>query len=330
MIAADMRGFALLLLLAAGASAQKPMLLVLEKGASELNFCTPEGENRAAVRVGLHPHEIVLSPDGRYAYTSDNGTMRIEHAGRGGNTISIIDLKERRKVGEVSLGRFRRPHGLALDAKTGRLAVTTELPDQLLLVDLNTRRVVRLYETKGKTSHMVSLSLDGTFAYVSNAGSGNVSVIDLNTGAVKLLRTGVRPEGSVRSRDGRHVYVCNRESETISIIDTATNQVTGFIRTGRGPVRIAETPEGNLVYAAMHDRTIELADPITRRVLKESPGLDGEPVSLNLSADGTQAYTSVEELDCVYTLAVPQMRVLRRFQLPKGTGPDPVLRFPVQ
>ena len=323
-----MKAIALLALVAAGCSAQESMLLVLEKGGSALAFCSPAGECPAVAPVGEHPHEIVLSPDGRFAYVSDNGTMRIEQAGSGGNTVSIVDLAARRKVGEISLGRFRRPHGLALDAKSGLLAVTTELPDQLVLVDVAARRVVRTVDTQGKTSHMVALGRDGRFAYVSNSGSASVSVVDLRSGAVKVLATGARPEGSMTSRDGRRVYVCNREAAAITIIDTATNEVAGTIATGKGPVRIAETPDGKLVYAAMHDRRVELADPETRKVLRVSAKLEGDPVSLHLSADGKLAFASAEEMDLVYRLSVPDLKIVGSFRMPKGSAPDPVLEKP--
>jgi DNA-binding beta-propeller fold protein YncE len=46
------------------------------------------------MRVGKHPHEFVVSTDGRYAYTTDNGSMLLETPGQGGNTISIVDLGE--------------------------------------------------------------------------------------------------------------------------------------------------------------------------------------------------------------------------------------------
>src|SRR5438477_2148600 len=117
------------------------VLLISQKAESSVGFYTPEGKKLAAAPVGLHPHEMVLSNDGRYLYTTDNGTMRIEQAGTGGNTVSIVDVRARQKVGEISLGKFRRPHGIDIDRNTGRLAVTTELPDQLLIVDPVARKV---------------------------------------------------------------------------------------------------------------------------------------------------------------------------------------------
>ena len=83
--------------------------------------------------------------------------MAIEEAGTGGNTVSIVDVAARKRVGEIPLGDYRRPHGIDLDPKTGRVLVSCELPDQLLVLDPGRRRVGRTYDTKGKTAHMVKL-----------------------------------------------------------------------------------------------------------------------------------------------------------------------------
>ena len=92
------------LLLSSALLAQDAAYLVLHKGASSLGYYSHDGKLLAAVPVGEHPHEMVFSPDGRYLYTSDNGTMKIEQQGQGGNTISIIEVSARRKIGEIPLG----------------------------------------------------------------------------------------------------------------------------------------------------------------------------------------------------------------------------------
>src|SRR4029453_11082895 len=84
--------------------AQSSTYLILQKAESSMGFYTPAGQHLASVPVGKHPHEFVISTDGRYAYTTDNGTMLLEQAGQGGNTVSIVDLVNRKRVGEISLG----------------------------------------------------------------------------------------------------------------------------------------------------------------------------------------------------------------------------------
>src|SRR5262249_46915788 len=212
--------------------AQQSMLLVLQKGGSSLGYYSPAGEYLATVPVGPHPHEMVLSPDGRFLYCTDNGTMLIEQQGKGNNTISMVDIAARRRI-EIPLGDFRRPHGIDLNPKTGHVLVTTELPDQLLVIDPNQRKIVRTYDTKGKTSHIVTLGRDGKFAYVSNSSSSNVAAIELETGAVTLIPTGGRPEGSVLSKDGSRLYTANRVGNNITIIDTGRQVPIDEIRTGK-------------------------------------------------------------------------------------------------
>src|SRR5690242_10284395 len=120
------RALALLFAAVLPASSQNPNLMVLLKGASALAFYDGEGKQTASVPVGQHPHEMVVSADGKYAFITDNGTMRIEEAGAGGNTVTIVDIIEHKRVGVIDLGKYHRPHGIDLDRSTGRLVVTTE------------------------------------------------------------------------------------------------------------------------------------------------------------------------------------------------------------
>lgn len=270
---------------------------------------------------------MVFSSDRKLVYTTDNGTMRIEQAGTGGNTISIFDIAKRRRVGTISTGQFRRPHGIDLDAKSGRLAVTTELPDQLLIIDPAKKAVLRTYDTKGKTSHMVSFGPGGRWAYVSNSNSSTVSAINLETGELKLIPTEARPEGSVLSRDGRELYVCNREAASLTVIDTEKNVAKARIATGKGPVRIALTPDGTrLVYALMHEKKVAWADPSTRRQL-DYVLLPAEPVSLHLSKDGKLALVGAEQADRVYLVSLAERKIIAEIATEKGAGPDPVMEY---
>lgn len=325
-----MRAFVLLPLLAATLAAQSAPLLVLEKGASALGFYTMEGKRVGEVKVGLHPHEMVASPDGRFVYITDNGTMRIEQAGKGGNTVSIVDVAARRRTGAIKLDQFFRPHGIDLDPTTNRLAITVENPDQFLLLDIRDRRILRAYDTKGKTPHMVRFGPTkggAQYAYVSNSGSGTISAIQLATGGeMKVMPTGERPEGSVLSVDHKELYVTNRESGVITVIDTTRHAPIGEIKTGgKGPVRCDVTPDGRyLVYALMHEHKIEIADLETRQPVAQI-AVEGEPISLSVSQDGQYAFASSEEIDTVHIISLKDRKLLRSFKTPKGAGPDPVL-----
>jgi YVTN family beta-propeller protein len=319
------RTILLLLALAVPASAVEQVLLVVLKAAGAVGYYSLEGKLLGTVRVGAHPHEMAISPDGKYAYVTDNGTMRIEHPGSGGNTVSIIDIAARKRVGTISTGKYRRPHGISVDWRTGYIAVTAEAPDRILHIDPRDRKVIRHFDTLGRTSHMVTLPpgrSGAEYAFVSNSGMATVSVVQLTTGQVKSIPTGERPEGSVLSKDGRELFVCNRESASITIIDVERQAAIGEIKTGKGPVRIGITPDGTtLIYALMHEGKIEFADVSRRRPVAQV-GVEGQPISLSISPDGQYALAAAEEKDTVFIVSIPERKLLRSFQTGKGSGPD--------
>ena len=89
------------------------------------------------------------------------------------------------------------------------------------------------------------------FAYITNQGSHDVSVIDLAT--QKLVATvpvGRSPAGVVASSRAGRVFVSNPDSKTISVIDMRTQKVVATLVAGQGPVGIDAAPDGSRLYAA--------------------------------------------------------------------------------
>jgi len=306
-------------------AAQRTVLIVGQKASSTVGFYTPEGKPLATVAVGQHPHELLISPDGRYAYTTDNGTMAIEEAGNGNNTVSQIDIRARKRSSVISTGKFYRPHGIDMDPVTGNLLVTTENPPQLLVIDSKTHEILRTYDPKGKTPHIVTAGKDGKWAYVSNAGSGTVSAIELATGRLISIPVGERPEGSTLSKDGKRLYVCNRTSGEISIIDTDTKKNIGTIKSGKQPVRIQLTPDQKYaVYGMADGHAIGFADLAQRKEVAQVPTNGERVVSMHISPDGKWALAGTEEGNSVYIVDIASRKLVRKFSVPNGSNPDPV------
>ena len=93
-------------------------------------------------------------------------------------------------------------------------------------------------------------------------------------------------------------------------------------------MRLAVTPDGKtLLYAAQEGRSVGFIDLATKKEVQQIP-LAGRPVSISLSLDGNWAYSSVQEEDKIYVLSVPERKIVRVFETPKGTGPDPVVPLP--
>jgi len=320
-----MRTLLALILFAAPAFSQEAAFAVIQKISGTVGFYTAEGKHLGDVRVGDHPHEAVLSPDGRLLYVSDNGILWMTDAGEGGNTISIVDVPSRTKVGVIDLGDYRRPHGIDIDPATGRLAVTIENPDGLLLVDAASRKVIRMLDVQGADPHMVLLDSQAEWAYVTNTGTATIAVVNVQTGERKLIPTDARPQGGVFSHDGSLFYVVNSEGNSISIIDTAKKERVGTIPVGTGAGRVALTPDGKtLVYNLRQDHAVGFADVASRKqtgLIK----LTGEPLSLTMTRDGRTAYSGVQEQDKVFVISVPDRKIMSVIETAKNSGPDPVI-----
>lgn len=319
-----------LLLAAASFLAAQPELIVGQKVSSTVGFYTLEGKRLASIPVGRHPHEMVLSPDGALAYITDNGMLWMTDPGAGGNTVSVIDVRRRTRAAAIDLGKYRRPHGIDVDARTGRLAVTVENPDALLLIDPKQEKVLRAYDVKGKAPHMVKFGPRGEWAYVSNTQSATLAAIHLETGETTLIPVGARPQGAVFSRDGRFLYLTNSDGNFISIVDVAAKRQVGKIPTGKEPGRIALTPDGRqLVYNLQAEPAIGFADVAARAQTAVVP-LPGPPLSLYLTPDGATAYTGVQSLDKVVAVSVQDRKIERVIDVPKGSGPDAVVCLPAR
>src|ERR1035438_3795977 len=87
------------------------------------------------------------------------------------------------------------------------------------------------------------------FAYITNSGSNNVSVINTATNTVTAtVNVGSGPFGVAVNPAGTFVYVTNETSNNVSVINTATNTVTATVNVGLGPYGVAVNPAGTFVY----------------------------------------------------------------------------------
>lgn len=82
----------------------------------------------------------------------------------------------------------------------------------------------------GDEPRCVAITPDNKKAYVTNALSGKVYVVDaINYTVIKTINVGVEPFGCALTFDGAKLYVANLMSDNVSVIDTATDVVTKTI-----------------------------------------------------------------------------------------------------
>ncbi len=297
------------------------VLVVLHKLEASLGcYDVESGRELFRLPTADFPHELCLSPDRRRLYVTEYGLPETESEGEGGNTVAVFDLRARLRVGTLSTGEYRRPHGVVADAG-GRLYVTSEPRRTLLIFRLEDQSFLHVVDVEQECPHVVAVSPDGRTAVTANIGSGSLSAVDVMMGVVlRQVKVLERPEGMAFSPDGSVLYVVNRESDAVSIVDAVKLEAVGRIDTGRGPVRIAISPAGNrIAFPLFHESAVQIADTKAKAVTHTIP-VGKQPVGTTLSADGEVLFVSCEQERQVYVISLSGGEILST--IATGEGPD--------
>jgi YVTN family beta-propeller protein len=131
-------------------------------------------------------------------------------------------------------------------------------------------------------------------AYVANAGSGTVSVINVATNsAAKSIPVGAGPRQVAITPNGRFAYVTNETDGTVSVIDTASNTVLGApvgLGPGSRPRGIAIAPDGDTAWVAdFGSNAVSVINTATNTVLGAPIEVGKEPDGIAISPDGEAA-----------------------------------------
>jgi len=302
--------------------ALREVMVVVQKGDHSLGYYDFEtGRELDRVEVDPFPHEFTLSSDGRVAYLAGFGVALAEHPGDGGNTVSVVDVPGRRRIGTVQCGDYRRPHDVALDGR-GTLYVLCEGSSRLLVVrDPTSGRFDLALPTLGQGSHMVTVLRDGSLAFSSNMESGTVTALfpDAPDRPGVVLPVGKHAEGSVLDAEERRLYVMNRESAEITIIDVQQLRVLQSVPTPPGPVRVCRDGDRLLValYHGCGLLMVDLNDPAKQQMVP----LPAKAISVGYHAPSRTALLSCHD-QRVYLVDTLAGAVIR--SISTRSDPDPM------
>ncbi len=244
------------------------------------------------VFIGIFPFNVVVSPDGRYAYTSAGGD--------GPDKIEQVDILQHRVVASLQLNHVF--HGLALDPSGTILYAAAGTSDQVhvIAVDRPGLTLVDTWET-GRLPTGLALTPDGTKLLVATTFSNKVEIWDVAEGEkIGSISTDPTPYQIVVTSDGRTAYVSQWREAEVSILDLTTRRVRSVIETGKNPAGLLLSPDENYLYVAASDHdTVEMYDAATGRLERMTEvgsaahGLRGvSPNSMVLSRNGTLLYVA--------------------------------------
>lgn len=272
-------------------------LLVANKGEQTLGIVNPAtGRQLTAVAEGgITGHEVIASPDGRFAYVPIYGNSGVGLPGTDGSTLVVIDVVTHKVAGEVDFGRGVRPHCPVFGPKDGLLYVTTEIENAVTVIDPKTLKIVGSIPTGQPQSHMLAISPDGKRGYTANVGPGTVSVLDLAArkliGVIQVCSNTQRISVSV---DGRQAFTSDQTSPRLAVIDTESKTVKTWIALPGIGYGSAPTPDGKwLVIALPNVNKVAIVDLAAMKVASVLD-VPRSPQEVLMRPDGKVAYVSCD------------------------------------
>lgn len=320
---------------AGGALGQGVVYTTNEDGRSITRLDLSSGTT-ANISLGIVPHNVQISPDGRTIFLVGSATMNmtdeIEHSANDAPGVLMIlpaDASDTSDTVRIVVGRS--PAHVVVDPAGRRAFITNSADNSVIAVDRDSGRRIATIQTPA-FPHGLRMSPDGRELYVACVNAGIVSVIDTRA----LREVGRIPVGRAPVQvgflpDGRTAYVSLRDENAVAVIDVGTRRVTTRISVGRAPIQLFATPDGRFVYVANQgskeapDSTVSVID--TKRNAVDTSLIAGRGAhGVVLSTDGTRAFVSNTFVNTVTVIDVARRRVLRNVAV--GEGPSGITYRP--
>ena len=302
-----------------------PLLVVVNQGDKNISLVDSASEQQIATIpegiTAMHGHEAAASPDGRTAYVPIYGNVGVGHPGLNGHEMLVIDLPSRKITGHVDFGHGVRPHCVIYNQHDGLLYVTTELDQDVTLVDPHTLKIVGTIPTGQEQSHMLAISPDGTRGYTANVGPGTVSVLDIKARkTLAVIPVSSEVQRISVSTDGSMAFTSDQEQPRLAVIDTATNKVKAWVPLPGTGYGTAPTKDGNSLLVAIPSRNlVAVVDLATLKVINTIP-VPSAPQEILVRPDGKIAYVSCNVKNQVAAIDLSDWKVQKLIDA--GAGAD--------
>jgi YVTN family beta-propeller protein len=267
----------------------------------------------ARAPVGVDPHEVIASSDGKTAYVSIYGGGRY-------HSLSVIDLVGQKALPDIDTGALNGPHGLTFVG--GKVWFTAEGAKAVASYDPAFSKIDWIMGTGQNRTHMIYVTADEKQIYTTNVSSATVSILEKVTLPPMGPPPGMKPppgsqppqpplggnqprmdwnqtviavgkgdEGFDVSPDGRELWTANAQDGTLSVIDLAARKVTATLDSKTfGANRLKFTPDGKRVLISMlGNGDLVIYDATSRKEFKRVKIGHGA-AGILMDPDGSRAF----------------------------------------
>ena len=209
----------------------------------------------------------------------------------------------------------------ALAAAQPYTFVSTPAGDSLTMIDLADDTVAASFPVSGVPTGC-AVGRAGRRVYAALSQANALAIINIRTGAVRMVPVGAGPAGVAVAR--RRVYVANSGGDTVSVVDPRQGTIVATIPVGDVPVALAAG--GSRVYVAnWAEGTVSVVDTTTHTIAGTVP-VGTFPAGLGLHGATRRLYVANFLDDTVSVIDTDTLSVVSTFPVarrPRGLAVDP-------
>ncbi len=261
--------------------------------------------------TGTNPasgHEITAA-----ALTPKHGGIFL--TSRNSGIITVVDDKTWKKICEFPTEGT--PAGMVY--VNGRIYIADQSRSRILILDPVGKRFVGQIDLLPKSAPKAVLALpNGKMLYVSESGSADVAIIEVDTARV-LLRTkvGPGPAHMAITPNGNTILVLNSATGQVTFISTLNQRVLGVVTVGANPSSVVISPDGKTGYVSCRGTANRIAViDIPRRGVLANLKTGNGPTGLALSADGATLYNAVAKDNIIAVFDTASRSSVKQIKLP--------------
>ncbi|MBC2776112.1 LpqB family beta-propeller domain-containing protein [Parasphingopyxis marina] len=234
------------------------------------------------------------------------------------DTVSIIDLGSGEELARLETGD--QPHEIAISPDGARAAVVSYGGTTVDIFDIATAsRVDRIDLSPNSRPHGLLWLADNRLV-ATTEGSGTLTIVDMDDGAISAIETGQQVSHMVAVNPERtRAYVTNMGSGTVTAIDLEAGAKIRDLDAGESPEGLALSPDGATLWVADRDNAMLYAFDTANFARTAEIPVGNFPIRVAVSPDGATVVTS-NYADGGLTLVDAETRDVRRILTISGSA----------
>jgi DNA-binding beta-propeller fold protein YncE len=268
------------------------------------------GQTAVALIDGVQEHKG--EPTKRHISGKHGGIfLTSRHSG----VVSLVDETTLKLISDFPTEGT--PAGMAY--VDGLIYIADQSKNRVLILDPVAKRFAGQIDLLPKSAPKAVVALpSGKLLYVSESGTADVAIIEVETGKV-LLRTKVAP-GPARmaiTPNGNTIVVLNSITGQATFISTLNQKVLGIVNVGANPTAVVISPDGKTAYISCRGASNQIAvvDIVKRGIIANIKTGNG-PTGLALSADGSTLYNAVAKDNLIAVFDTATRSSIKQIKLP--------------